>query len=52
MIKKGLSPKELININDEFDAAKEKDNIIKKVDKFKELIKWSDEQLEEYRNYY
>lgn len=52
MIKKGLSPKELININDEFDAAKEKDNIIKKVDKFKELIKWSDEQLEEYRKLY
>ena len=52
MIKKGLSPKELININDEFDAEKAKEDIIKKVNKFKELIKWSDEQLEEYRKLY
>ena len=29
-----------------------KDSIIKKVNKFKELIKWSDEQLEEYRKLY
>ncbi|MFQ7297857.1 MAG: hypothetical protein ACLROX_00435 [Clostridium sp.] len=52
MIKKGLSPKELININDEFDAEKAKEDIIKKVNKFKDLIKWSDEQLEEYRKLY
>lgn len=52
MIKRGLSPRELINIEEDFDAEVAKGNIIKKVNKFKELIKWSDEQLEEYRELY